>query len=765
VITFGVIVLLKHHQLNGKIVFYLFLQAAVVHIALNLFTQPNTTTTNNNNNFAFHSVEDWLFILQHCNQQAVPVLPTTTSNAHSSFPMLSATEQLNLLSHFSTAVLSDPNIVKRVFATVGTETEGDGYAQLGRMFVLLVSTLFGHRTLSSDDVIVDVTAATGAAATSVAFANTLLSTTGTIKSSGDVVTSIVSTSSTSNEKEASLPLQLMAHLSLHPTTTTSVNSATTTTTVDNTPSTPTTTSTTTTTYATIYNSRAANDTAMDVVTDPHQELLSDYIFASGVKKLEYRSGGLQNTIVAAERASASTTTGAVASDIINAVTSLEQLAVLLSSREVVAQLASVIAIATTSTKDTTNNNYSSTSSKMNTGDGSTAETAMDVDAAYSDTSSDSTDSGKIVVDPITNSVVHIYTQLLLSYPSEVFASHSPTRGTATSTTSTAFSAAARSALLFSLAYTNPSAPLASRLWRYLQSNYSSLLDVMVQMEDTAVLKSHTFARACGTPNPTVTTTDNTTDTATTPAATSVTTPTALYYHLLSTLYLFMTTLITQLAAVDDEELLEQYKLFSHSELRSIAQFLKKWLYKLYWTEPLFDINSSFLLPSATTSTTTNQSTTNTTALSNLKLLKLHCLTAATRLFNHLCQRHERRAFLLDTDWCWPSMSGFDLGIDDKNTSSGIGSVNSNLQLKNSRVKAVLTFIPQVHSFFSLVPYICVYKLVNFFSIILHYAAKLLSLLLANFLFSCVFASLGGTLQAACECASCSFGARQGTIFH
>ena len=210
---------------------------------------------------------------------------------------------------------------------------------------------------------------------------------------------------------------------------------------------------------------------------------------------------------------------------------------------------------------------------------------------------------------------------------------------------------------------------------------------MVQMEDAAVQKSLLFARACGSFN----------SSAGTSATGGATTPAALYYHLLSTLYLFMTTLITQLAAVDDEELLEQYKLFSHGELRSIAQFLKKWLYKLYWTEPLFDINSSFLLTSATTTISTNTNPSTTSTLSNLKLLKLHCLTAATKLFNHLCQRHERRAFLSDTDWCWPSMSGFDLGIEDKNTSSGIGGVNSNLQLKNSRVKAVLTFIPQVQS--------------------------------------------------------------------
>ena len=657
----------------------------MVHIALNLFTQPNTSSTSNSH-FSFHSVEDWLFILQHCNQSSSSVLTTTPSGVHSSFPVLSATEQLNLLSHFSTAVLHDPTVVKRVFATMGSEAEGEGYAQLGRMFLLLVSNLFGHRNVSNDGVAIETAAisncpSTATAATSVAFAKTLSNTTVTAKPSGSVDTSSNSTTNFANDKNAILPLQLMAHLSLHPVTSTT---ATTTTTIStDAHSTP---PTTTTTYATIYNSRAAEDSAMDVVADPHQELLSDYIFASGVKKLEYRSGGLQNTIVAAERASASSTTGVVANDINNAVASLEQLAVLLSSRDVVAQLASVIAISTNSAVTTTTSNFSSTSGKMDTGDGSTAETAMDVDAVYSDTISNSTDSDRIVLDPITSSVVHIYTQLLLSYPSEVFATHSHTRSTPTSSTSTAFSAAARSGLLFSLAYTNPHAPLAPRLWRYLQSNFSSMLEIMVQMEDAAVLKSLVFARACGASN----------TSASTSATGGATTPAALYYHLLSTLYLFMTTLITQLAAVDDEELLEQYKLFSHSELRSIAQFLKKWLYKLYWTEPLFDINSSFLLTTATsTSNTTNPSTSST--LSNLKLLKLHCLTAATKLFNHLCQRHERRAFLSDTDWCWPSMSGFDLSIEDKNTSSGIGSVNSNLQLKNSRVKAVLTFIPQVRS--------------------------------------------------------------------
>eukprot|EP00598_Pedospumella_elongata_P007167 CAMPEP_0184981514 /NCGR_PEP_ID=MMETSP1098-20130426/11197_1 /TAXON_ID=89044 /ORGANISM="Spumella elongata, Strain CCAP 955/1" /LENGTH=424 /DNA_ID=CAMNT_0027505077 /DNA_START=29 /DNA_END=1299 /DNA_ORIENTATION=+ len=155
-------------------------KAAVVHIALNLFTQPNTTSTSNNtsnSHFAFHSVEDWLFILQHCNQSSLSGLTTTPSGVHSSFPVLSATEQLNLLSHFSTAVLSDPTVVKRVFAAVSSDAEGEGYAQLGRMFLLLVSNLFGHRNVSNDGVTVETAAissgaSTVTAATSVAFANT-----------------------------------------------------------------------------------------------------------------------------------------------------------------------------------------------------------------------------------------------------------------------------------------------------------------------------------------------------------------------------------------------------------------------------------------------------------------------------------------------------------------------------------------------------------------------------------------------------------------
>jgi hypothetical protein len=154
--------------------------------------------------------------------------------------------------------------------------------------------------------------------------------------------------------------------------------------------------------------------------------------------------------------------------------------------------------------------------------------------------------------------------------------------------------------------------------------------------------------------------------------------------------------LQQLAAIDDEELLEQGKLFSTEELRGITFLLKRYLFKLYWTEPVFDINTSFMhaaagAPSALTSGGGGSGSVQ-ADYSAMKLLKLHTLSAATKLFNHLCQRNERRSFLASSDYSWGNtVVGFDTSIEEGGVSDGY----SSLLLKNAKVKSVLTFIPQV----------------------------------------------------------------------
>jgi len=212
-----------------------------------------------------------------------------------------------------------------------------------------------------------------------------------------------------------------------------------------------------------------------------------------------------------------------------------------------------------------------------------------------------------------------------------------------------------------------------------------------------------------------------------------------YETLLSSLYLFCSVLNQLLLAVDDEELLQQERVMSVTELKLLMGFLKKWLFKMYWLEPLFDMNTSFAdipelvvpshsSPASGSAAVVMESTATPLAADSWNsghyslFLKLHCQMAATRLFNHLCVRNERRNFLLQAeDWQWSALSTFDLALDDPNapssgnagsassSASGAGGSSSSsipasvanveeITVKNVKVKSVLTFIPQVIPF-------------------------------------------------------------------
>jgi len=68
--------------------------------------------------------------------------------------------------------------------------------------------------------------------------------------------------------------------------------------------------------------------------------------------------------------------------------------------------------------------------------------------------------------------------------------------------------------------------------------------------------------------------------------------------------------------------------------------------------------------------------------------------SATKLFNQLYSRHERRPFLSDEEWLWPSLPSADLEIMDDRTQD----LKEGQMLKNTRVNAVLANIPQVLPF-------------------------------------------------------------------
>jgi hypothetical protein len=349
-----------------------------------------------------------------------------------------------------------------------------------------------------------------------------------------------------------------------------------------------------------------------------EEVFTDYVQAAGWKKLEYRVTGLRRGIAAAQdralaACKASATEGSMLQRLVQAVPSLERLVSLLTKKEVVAALTNSITV-----------NHS--------------------------------------IAPADNpvAVVELYTQALLTFPGDV----SPGAGR---NQSAVLTADGKASMLIALAFANPAAPLARRLWHFVQQRYLPQVDAMLGFDDATLLHTKGFTdfadRAAG---------------GTAPSAET------LYRQVLSALYLFCAVFLQQLAAVDDETLLEQQKLFSVQELRGITIFLKRWLFKLYWSDPLFDIHSSFYHVPAGDCTSD-------------KLLKLHCQMSATRLFNHLCIRNERRNFLQAEDWGWPQLSGFDLSIrEDLNlVAAAEANYGSTLLLKNAKVKSVLTFIPQV----------------------------------------------------------------------
>ena len=82
----------------------------------------------------------------------------------------------------------------------------------------------------------------------------------------------------------------------------------------------------------------------------------------------------------------------------------------------------------------------------------------------------------------------------------------------------------------------------------------------------------------------------------------------------------------------------------------------------------------------------------------------------TKVFNQLCSRNERRQFLSTDVWQWPPLGPGDLALSG-GQGSEIGrsagelgnmaqedeydSVDGAFVMKNARIRAVLTFIPQV----------------------------------------------------------------------
>jgi hypothetical protein len=372
--------------------------------------------------------------------------------------------------------------------------------------------------------------------------------------------------------------------------------------------------------------------AMDVEEDSalhhgSEDVYADYTLASGWKKLEFRIAGVRRGLVAQQGSIAVGNQGvavlgksaASKAECLASVASLDSLVGVMLRKETVAALTNQVQC------------------------GSDCSSAKG-----SDTLSTSGDRSQS-----TTAVISLYTQLIMMFPPEVSSAQNKAH-------KTVFSNDNKTTLLISLAFANPAVPLAKRLWAHIQEQYGALLEAMVSYEDANLLHTRAFTEY---------------------ATAHDQHPTVVYRNLLSALFLFCAVFLQQLAAVDDETLLEQAKIFSVLEIRAITALLKRWLFKLFWSDPLFDIHSSLYATAPSDCTA-------------YALLKHHCQLAATRLFNHLCARNERRNFLSPEDWSWPQLSGFDLSL--REDGSGGDMQGSTLLLKNSKVKAVLTFIPQVY---------------------------------------------------------------------
>ena len=263
-----------------------------------------------------------------------------------------------------------------------------------------------------------------------------------------------------------------------------------------------------------------------------------------------------------------------------------------------------------------------------------------------------------------------------------------------------------------LAFSSPRDPLSARLWRFLTSNLTSnlpdtaddsstgsstgssgrgggasattshgrgstmqLLNAIVDTDEKTLLRSNEFFLRL--------------------ASARNITPATLLHYCHSLLFLFCAVFTHHLTAVDDEELLVDQRILKMVELKEMVRFLKRYLLRVYWLEPLFDVNSSFMPPvdlidgirGARSSSSSvgasfvygkdfrgsyisSSSSFYSSPPSHERLLRLHCQAAATKLFAALCVRNERRSFLQPADWQWPALAPHDLVLEDE---SGSGS--------------------------------------------------------------------------------------------
>ncbi len=231
--------------------------------------------------------------------------------------------------------------------------------------------------------------------------------------------------------------------------------------------------------------------------------------------------------------------------------------------------------------------------------------------------------------------------------------------------------------------------LIRRLWQFLQKFFGkSTLDLLVSVEEKVFL-CHGELSKLGT-------------------RWSMT-PTSLYKLLLETIYLLTSVFQYSLSAIDDDELLQEERILSKEELKSLFLFLRQFMFRFYWIDAICVIGGQFLFPCLS-------------ECSLFNLLKHQVLLTSTALFHQLSIRNERRLFLdsLETvQWSvqWTNQE-FQL-IDSSSTFFSTGSAgnasgtinsqvvayaeeleeeNASFSLRSPLMKTILTFIPQVIPF-------------------------------------------------------------------
>ena len=350
---------------------------------------------------------------------------------------------------------------------------------------------------------------------------------------------------------------------------------------------------------------------MDVIMTTDVDIQEQaFAMAGGLKRLEYRLSALQNRIKTMEKNGSTPCIRGNGSS--SKYEGMKTIIRVLSASHIVSPLTDVVPIVTTMPSSS-----SSSSAMFST--------------------SDSNSMNREVLSS-TFSVMNAYRKTLMSCPSSV----------ALSTAHNASSAPLSLSLLNTMAFSRPNQSLTKRLWVLLTAT-SAPFDVALLTE--IVTSDIPTPTAAGAPLFATSAFGSSSSSSsfggygplTTRAADQIhVTPGALREGVLSCMYILCCTMAHQMAATDDEEFFEQGKILPLEDIKALVKLLKLWLYKLYWTHPLFDGYSDFK---------------DNTAMPSLHDLQIQI--AVTRLFNLLYTRNERRPYVPDDAWHFKGIARLD----------------------------------------------------------------------------------------------------------